>query len=63
MPRIKRLFLTEAEVDDLLDMDLALKALEEVFKARDPQAHDLQDDAPALVRNAAREEGGGGLLR
>ena len=34
MPRIKRLFLTEAEVDDLLDMDLALKALEEVFKAR-----------------------------
>jgi hypothetical protein len=34
MPRTKRLFLTEAEVDELLDMGLALKALEEVFKAR-----------------------------
>ena len=34
MPRTKRLFLTEAEVDELLDMGLALKALEEVFEAR-----------------------------
>ena len=34
MSHIKRLFITEAEVAVLLDMDLAIQALEEVFKAR-----------------------------
>jgi ornithine cyclodeaminase/alanine dehydrogenase-like protein (mu-crystallin family) len=30
----KRLYLTEAEVNDILDMELALEALDEVFRAR-----------------------------
>ena len=31
---VKRLYITEAEVNDMLDMNLALEALDEVFRAR-----------------------------
>ena len=34
MPEIKRLFLTEADVTGLLDMELALEALDDAFRAR-----------------------------
>ncbi|NQW20951.1 MAG: ornithine cyclodeaminase family protein [Chloroflexi bacterium] len=34
MPEIKRLYLTEADVTGMLDMDLALEALDDVFRAR-----------------------------
>jgi len=34
MTNTKRLYLTEAEVSGLLDMNLALDALDEVFRAR-----------------------------
>ena len=34
MTAIKRLYLTETEVDGLLDMELALEALDDVFRAR-----------------------------
>ena len=34
MPEIKRLFLTESDVTQLLDMELALEALDDAFRAR-----------------------------
>ena len=34
MPETKRLYLTEAEVNEMLTMDIALEALDEVFRAR-----------------------------
>ena len=34
MNDIKRLYLTESEVNEMLTMDMALEALEEVFQAR-----------------------------
>jgi ornithine cyclodeaminase/alanine dehydrogenase-like protein (mu-crystallin family) len=34
MPEIKRLFLTESDVTELLDMELALEALDDAFRAR-----------------------------